>query len=50
MTSDISFVFGGIVSVAGLELPSSLVLEQTDIEEEKIKNFLSYLSLELENQ
>ncbi len=30
MTSDISFVFGGIVSIAGLELPASLVLEQTD--------------------
>ena len=37
MTSDIDFVFGGIVSVTGLELPSSLILEQTDIEEEKIK-------------
>ena len=37
MTIDIDFVFGGIVSVAGLELPSSLILEQTDIEEVKIK-------------
>jgi hypothetical protein len=47
MTSDIDFVFGGIVSVAGLELPSSLVLEQTDVEEEQIKNSKSFLSLEL---
>jgi len=35
MTSDIGFVFGGIVSVARLELPASLVLEQTDVEEEQ---------------
>ena len=35
MTDDIGFVFGGIVSVAGLEIPSSIILEQTDIEEEQ---------------
>jgi hypothetical protein len=35
MTDDIGFVFGGIVTVAGLELPASLVLEQTDVEEEQ---------------
>jgi len=35
MTSDIGFVFGGIVSVDGLELPSSIVLEKTDVEEEQ---------------
>ena len=45
MTSDIDFVFGGIVSVAGLELPQSLVLEETDVEEEKIKNSLSFYLL-----
>ena len=50
MTSDIGFAFGGIVSVTGLELPSSIVLEKTDIEEEKIKNSKSFLSFELENQ
>ena len=37
MTSDIDFVFGGIISVAGLEIPSSIMLEKTDVEEEKIK-------------
>ena len=35
MTSDIGFVIGGIVSVGGLELPSSLILEQTDVEDEQ---------------
>ena len=44
MTDDIGLVFGGIVSVAGLELPASLVLEQTDVEEEKIKTQRVYLS------
>ena len=35
MTSDIGFVIGGVVSVGGLELPSSLILEQTDVEDEQ---------------
>lgn len=50
MTSDIGFVFGGIVSVSELQLPASIILEKTDIEEEQIKNSKSFLSLELENQ
>ena len=50
MTSDIGFAFGGIVnSSVGLELPSSIVLEKTDLEEEKIKNSKSFLSFKLEN-
>ncbi len=44
MTDDIGFVFGGIVSVAGLEIPSSIILEQTDIEEEKIKTQRVFIS------
>jgi hypothetical protein len=47
MTSDIGFIIGGIVSIDGLELPASIVLEKTEIEEEQIKNSLSFLSLEL---
>ena len=35
MTSDIDFVFGGIVSVSGLQLPSSIIVEKTDIEDEQ---------------
>ena len=35
MTSDIDFVFGGIVSIDGLELPQSVTLEKTDIEDDQ---------------
>ena len=38
MTSDIGVVFGEIVSVSELQLPESIILEKTDIEDEQIKN------------
>lgn len=49
MTSDIGFVFSRIVNISELQLPESIILEKTNIEEEKIKNSLSFLSLNLEN-
>jgi len=35
MTSDIDFVIGGIVAIEGLEIPQSVTLEQTDVEDDQ---------------
>lgn len=42
MTSNIGFVFSRIVSVSELQLPESIILEKTDIEEERIKKLFEF--------